>query len=138
MKEVEEMVKKLPVPKHATMIELGCGDGRVLRMFSKKYGVKGIGYDINPIVLTIARIQARFERLNVTFLNKDIRTVEMSQADIIYIFLFPKLIDELKDQILTKKKTAMIVSHGFKIPYLEHELLEVFQGKKFKTYIYKS
>lgn len=134
--EVKTFVQKIKVPKNAHMIELGCGDGRVLRIFAKEHGVKGRGYDINPIVLTIARISTYFQKLDLSFHNKDIRTLDLSKYDIIYIFLFPKLIHELKDQIMNVKPGAIIISHGFKIPFLEKERTHTYQGKKFKTFVY--
>ena len=35
-----ELMKQLKLKKDATMVDLGCGDGKVLRFFSKEHNIK--------------------------------------------------------------------------------------------------
>lgn len=134
--EIKEILEAAQLQQGKTLIELGCGDGRVLRDAVSTYGVTGIGIDINPLLVFIANMRAKTIR-NLTFRCSDIRTSDLSQADYIYLFLFPKLIEKLESQ-LQKSLTngALIISHGFKIPYLERYLTRELQGISFKTYYY--
>lgn len=44
--------KNLPVHKGSTILDLGCGDGTMLRLFEKEYGCKkAVGYDINNFAI---------------------------------------------------------------------------------------
>ena len=120
-------------------IELGCGDGRVVKHAVQNYKVTGIGVDINPFLIWFCKISSRIQRIqNIKFYSKDVLAVDISQADIIYIFLFPSLVKKLQDKILHKsKKNAVIISHGFKIAYLSKFLIDTRKGKKFATYYYR-
>jgi hypothetical protein len=125
--------------KHAQFVELGCGDGRITRMVSKKYGVAGIGYDINPLLIGAARILTRFEHItNAQFYRKNVLQVTISNADVIYIYLLPPIISKLERALVSSiKKDALIISHAFKIPYLQKYLIDQVDGIKFKTYYYR-
>ncbi len=137
--DLTRIIDTIKPRKKAYFLELGCGDGRVLRYAAQTYDVIGEGIDINPIVLLKARVIASFQKLkNVSFTCKDVRETNFSQADYIYIFLFPKLVETLKDKILHEtKENVTIIAHGFQIPYLRKYQDTVLEGKKFKTYIYK-
>ncbi len=38
-----------------TLLELGCGDGRVLLAAARR-GIKGVGYELNPLLVICAKI----------------------------------------------------------------------------------
>ena len=138
--ELNELVEKAKkyLTKNAQFIELGCGDGRITRMVVRDYGMKGVGYDINPLLIFVARLLTRFQRLpQALFFKKNILEVDLSQTDVIYLYLLPPIILTMKNKLLnTVKKGALIISHAFKIPYLEKYLIDQVDGVKFKTYYY--
>src|SRR5713226_3429173 len=45
---VEKMLELAEVKKTDTVYDLGCGDGRIVVTAAKKYGAKGVGFDIDP------------------------------------------------------------------------------------------
>src|SRR5450759_4305815 len=45
---VKAMLKLAAVTKSDTVIDLGCGDGRIVVTAALEYGARGIGYDLNP------------------------------------------------------------------------------------------
>lgn len=136
--EIETILKQAQLQTGQYFLELGCGDGRVLRKAAEQYGVKGKGVDINPLVLKFAQIKASLKKLkDIQFTNEDVRKTELSQADVIYIFLFPELVSQIRDNLLNNtKQQAMIIAHGFKIPFLQDYLDKTIEGKKFRTYFY--
>ncbi len=135
-KELTQILETVKMPSRGLIIDLGCGDGRVLKQAVEMYGVRGIGYDVNPFVLAFARLRSR-TRQDITYYRKDIRNADLFQADVIFLFLFPKIIGELKTKFLHETKHDVIfISHAFKIPYLDDFTETVFEGKTFKTYIY--
>ena len=137
-KELDLTLSSIPITKNMTFLDIGCGDGRVVITAVKKYKVCGVGVDINPILIWIARISASWQKLhNIKFYISDIEKTDFSKADIIYIYLFPKLVEKLSKKIKDEiHPGTYIISHAFKIDYLNKYLLKIVKGTKFKTYIY--
>jgi len=137
--DLTRIIDTIKLQKNAYFLELGCGDGRVLRYAAQMYGVVGEGIDINPVVLLKARLLTSLRKIKqVQFIRKDVRKADFSKADYIYIFLFPKLVETLKNKLLyDTKKNVTIIAHGFQIPYLRKYQDQVVEGNKFKTFIYK-
>ena len=46
---VEKMFELADIRPGEVVYDLGCGDGRIPVMASKKYGVRSWGFDINPV-----------------------------------------------------------------------------------------
>ena len=137
-KELDDIFSSIPITADMTFLDIGCGDGRVVINAVKKYKVSGVGVDINPILIWSARLSASWQKLhNIKFYISDIERANFSKADIIYIYLFPKFIGKLSKKIQNEvHHGSYIISHAFKIDYLEKYLLKTVKGKKFKTYIY--
>jgi len=139
MKSVDKIIKHAQIKDGYHIVELGSGDGRFLLSVAKRYKITGVGVDINPIPIFIARIHAGIQKADsVKFQVQDIRQADLTDADVIYIFLFPKLVKEIQGQLLKKtKKKAVIISHGFKIDYLQKYHIDTIVNGKFKTYFYQ-
>ena len=45
----EKMLELAKVTKTDVVYDLGCGDGRIVVTAAKKYGCRGVGFDINPV-----------------------------------------------------------------------------------------
>lgn len=135
--ELKKLISLIPLTPGSHMIELGCGDGRVIRAFVQKYALTGEGYDVNPLIIAKARILAKLHNLPLSFHMKDIRTIDISKSDTIYLFLFPKLIQEIEMKLtLAIQNGSLIISHGFAIPFMKSYLVRTIQGSRFKTYVY--
>lgn len=137
--DYQRILDEIKPEKNAFFLELGCGDGRVLRYAAQTYGMQGKGIDINSIILIKAKVLTYLHKIpHIQFSREDVKTADFSQADYIYIFLFPKLVETLKNKLLNETKNgSTIIAHGFQIPYLRKYQDTVLEGKKFKTYIYK-
>lgn len=103
----------------ATIIDLGSGDGAFALQAAKR-GYKVIGYEINPILVVVAKLRTMRYRKNVTIYLRDFWRVELPQADAIYVFLIDRYMRKLGDK-LTKElnKPTLVVSHVFKIPNMK-------------------
>lgn len=138
-KDIEEILKEAHLQKNDMFLELGSGDGRVTHIAAQKYGIKGLGIDINPTLVLYANFLSTIKKIpHVTFKTKSIFDINYATADVIYIFLFPALVEKIKEKILNETKNeVMIISHGFAIPFLAEYKLKEIQTSKFKTYFYK-
>jgi hypothetical protein len=137
-KDVEDTLKQANLRKGQVFLELGSGDGRVVRTAVKNYQVKGIGVDINPVLVFWSRILARRQHLtDINFIKKNIFDIDLSQADIIYLFLMPVLIERLTEKLNREiKKNSLVISHGFKIIGWEKNLIKKIDRTGFPSYFY--
>lgn len=138
-KELLNFLKEAKIKKGQVFLELGCGDGRVVRNAVKEYGVKGTGIDINPFLIWWAKFRAKLAKVpNVEFKVENIFKTDLSKADVIYLFLMPELLAKLQGKFEKEtKKGAILISHGFKIIGWEKHNFKTIPNKPFPTYYYK-
>lgn len=135
----EEMFEPAKIRKGKYMIELGSGDGRMLRYAVKKYKVKGLGVDVNPLLIFWSRLIARAENvLGIEFRVQNISDTDLTRADYLYIFLMPELVDTIIPKMKRElKKGVVIISHGFPIKALKKKLYFTKKRSPFPTYYYR-
>ncbi|PIQ73827.1 hypothetical protein COV58_00430 [Candidatus Roizmanbacteria bacterium CG11_big_fil_rev_8_21_14_0_20_36_8] len=135
---IDHILENIDIPSGSRIYDLGCGDGRFLRSVANIQSIVGVGIDINPIVIFIARFLTRISKLkNITFIHGNIISADFSDADILYIYMFPALIEKLENKILTNRlKPLMVISHGFKIHYLNKYFKKEIDRVTIKTYVY--
>lgn len=138
-KEIELFLKEANLKKGQIFYDLGCGDGRIVRMAVKRYRVKGTGFDINPLLIFWARFLARIKKIKeAKFVTKNIFSVDLRQVDVLYLFLMPKLIEKLFPKLKNElRKNTLIVSHGFVIEGFKKKLIKKIDHRPFPTYFYK-
>lgn len=138
-KETEELLKLAGLKPKQLMIELGSGDGRVLRTAVKHYQVYGVGIDVNPVLNWWASFLAKRQNLsNITFISKNIFDYDLSKANVIYLFLMPELIDKLETKFNREiKPKTIVISHGFEVKFWKKYLTKKRDHKPFPTYYYQ-
>ena len=99
-----------------TLIDLGSGDGRLLRSAAAR-GIKSIGYEINPMLVLISRIVCWRYRNLVTIHLADFWHATLPPADTIYVFLIERYMQKL-DQKLAREihQPTRVVSFVFELP----------------------
>ncbi len=138
-----EILKEVKFKKNGLFVELGSGDGRIVRTAVRNYGVRGLAVDINGLLIIWSKILKFLDpRLRgddrLVFLNKNILKVNLTKADYIYLFLFPALIKKLLPNFNTQlKKGTIIISHGFPIEKYKNKLIKKVNRSTFPTYYYK-
>jgi SAM-dependent methyltransferase/LEA14-like dessication related protein len=112
---VEKMLELAEVKKDDLVYDLGCGDGRIVVTVAKKYGCKAVGYDLDP-----QRVKESLENVAknqagdlVRIEQRDIFTLDLSQANIVTLYLLPSLNVKLIPQLEKLKPGSRIVSHDF-------------------------
>jgi SAM-dependent methyltransferase len=114
---VDRMLELANVQKDDLLYDLGCGDGRIVVTAAKRFGCKAVGYDIDP-----KRIRESLENVAknnvghlVTIEQKDIFTLDLSNANVITLYLLPSLNVKLIPQLKKLKPGSRIVSHDFRM-----------------------
>ena len=136
-KLIEEILDQVNFEKGVVFMELGCGDGRVVRKAVEKYQVKGIGIDVNPLLIIWARFLGRKFSSKIFFKRKNIFDVNLQEANYLYLFLMPKLIEKLTPKMEKElKKGTIVISHGFPVKRWEKKLYKKLNQSPFPTYYY--
>ncbi len=138
-KLVRDLLSHIKPNNKTNILELGCGDGSFNRIAAQKYKARGLGVDINSIVLLKARLLAHIQKLpHVSFERRNIFKQSLEGYNLIYLFLMPKLLAKLAPQFKKElKPSTLVVSHGFKIPTCDKYITQVIQGKPFDSYFYR-
>jgi SAM-dependent methyltransferase len=112
---VDKMLEMAEVRKGETVYDLGCGDGRIVVTAAKKYGAKGIGYDIDPKRINESRENVRKNGVAnlVSIKQDDIFEVDLSEANVVTLYLLPALNVRLMPKLRQLKPGTRIVSHDF-------------------------
>jgi SAM-dependent methyltransferase len=99
------------------VIDLGCGDARVLIAAAQRCGCRAIGYDIDPDRVREARENVAKARVSdrVQIVLQDLFEVDVSAADVVFLYLLPQLNTKLIPQLRTLRPGARVVSHDFDI-----------------------
>jgi precorrin-6B methylase 2 len=113
---VERMLELAQVKKGDVVYDLGSGDGRIVVTAAKKYGVKAIGFEIDP-----ERIKESAENIKkagvgdlVEIRQQDIRTVDLSPATVLTMYLLPEVNLMIRPNIWKQMKPgSRVVSHDF-------------------------
>ena len=113
---VDRMLDLAQVKKGDVVYDLGSGDGRIVVTAAKKYGVKAIGFEIDP-----QRIKESHENIKkagveqlVEIRQQDIRTVDLSGATVLTMYLLPEVNLMIRPNIWKQMKPgSRIVSHDF-------------------------
>jgi len=112
---VKKMLELAGVKKEDLLYDLGCGDGRIVVTAAKKYGCKAVGYDIDPDRVVESRENVK--KNNVGHLasveQADVFKLDLSQADVVTLYLLPSLNVKLIPQLEKLKPGSRIVSHDF-------------------------
>jgi ubiquinone/menaquinone biosynthesis C-methylase UbiE len=113
---VEQMLKLAGVHKGDTLYDLGSGDGRIVITAAKKFGIRGVGIDINPERIREATENAKKAGVTdlVTFREGDLFQADISRATVVTMYLLPSVNIRLKPKLLRELKPgSRLVSHDF-------------------------
>lgn len=112
---VSQMLSLAKITKNDILYDLGCGDGSIVIAAAKRFGVKAIGFDIDPVRIKEARKNAKTQKVDhlTTFHQKDITKIDLSKATIVTIYLLHfgigKLFKKLKSNLTSG--TQVICHH---------------------------
>ncbi len=97
-----------------TVIDLGCGDGRIVIAAAKLFGAQGIGIEIDPARVLWARVRVFLMGVSqrVEIWLRDMYKVDLHNADVVVLFLSSRANYKLQDKLLRQlQRGARIVSY---------------------------
>jgi SAM-dependent methyltransferase len=115
-RRIAAFLDAVPMTSQHRLVDLGCGDGRVLRQAIRRYGVIGIGYEVN----WLAYLKARLLCMGIHPLRiyrRDFWKADLNTADVVFCYLYPDVLKRLAQKLNSELKPgALIVSANFTLP----------------------
>jgi len=113
---VAEMLEYAHVGPNDFIIDLGSGDGRIVRTAAKRFGARGFGVEIKEDLVRQANEAAKKEGIadRVKFYKRDLFKTDISQATVLTMYLLPDTVNMLREKLLNELKPGTrIVSHDY-------------------------
>jgi cyclopropane fatty-acyl-phospholipid synthase-like methyltransferase len=114
---VQAMIDAAEIRKGDVLYDMGSGDGRIVIEAAKKYGIRGVGIDLNPELVAKARESALNEGVShlVEFRAQDGLTVDISEATVVTLYMFKWFNNALRPKLQKLKPGSRVVAHDFDI-----------------------
>lgn len=105
---------------HDVVIDVGSGDGTVLRAAAKR-GARAIGYELNPVLVLLSRwLNRRYAHATTVYWRDFWRQELPKDATLVYAFLEGRDIAKMElllvRQARHRKQPLYFVSYGFELP----------------------
>ena len=115
-KQQKEALDLLSLKPGQLLIELGSGDGRILKEAAKR-GVRSIGYELNPFLVIYSKISCWPVRKLAKTHWRNFWHVSIGPADGIYTLLLDRYMPKLDNKIVVEAtKPLKFVSFSFELP----------------------
>ena len=113
---INSFLDAVPMNEKELLVDLGCGDGRVLRAAQRRYGCKALGFEVNGMAYCQARLLSLgmkgVEIRRTSFWSEDLR-----DADVIFCYLYPDVMKRLAAKLEAGLRPGTrVVSCNFPVP----------------------
>jgi cyclopropane fatty-acyl-phospholipid synthase-like methyltransferase len=125
---VDRMLELAEVGKNDVVYDLGSGDGRIVIRAAKKYGARGVGIEMDALLLEKARKAAKAEGVShlIEFRAEDALKSDFSPATVVTLYMLPWFNEAMKPNFKKYLKPgSRIVAHDFGIEGWEPDKVEV-------------
>jgi len=103
---VDAMLRLAEVTPTDVVYDLGSGDGRIPIAAARTYGARGVGYDIDPHMVSVSRENAKRAgvAVRVRFEVQDIFTASFADATVVALHLSPEFNLRLRPRLQRELK----------------------------------
>ena len=120
--------------------DLGSGEGEIVIEAARRYGVRAVGVELDHERVENAERNAIGAGVTdrVTFIERDLFEVDIGEATVVTLYLFPALMQRLKPKLLRELRPGTrIVSHDFGLPdWPPDETVEVSVDRIRRVYLW--
>ncbi len=120
------------------VVDLGCGDGRLLFAAMRAGAAEAIGYEISLLPYLIAQVRCLFTPRNIRpkIYFRNFWKADVSRTTVVYTFLMPKSFDHLLKKINELPNGARLINYVWELPGMTPE--KIFEApKSLKLYRYR-
>jgi len=113
---VDRMLELAQVSQGDLLYDLGSGDGRIVITAARRYGARAVGFEIDPALVTDSKRNIKEAGVDALaeIRDQDVRTVDLSPASVVTMYLYPGANLRLRAAIMRQLKPgSRVVSHDF-------------------------
>lgn len=113
---VDAMLDMAKIRPDDYVMDLGCGDGRLIIAAVRRYGAQGMGVDLDAALVQEAQRQAVLAGVEqrARFEVANLYQTDISRASVLTLYLFPSVNLDLRPRILRETRPGTrLVSHEF-------------------------
>ena len=117
---VRTFLDHVPMKAGDLLIDIGCGDGRVLREARRRYGIRALGFEVNPLAYILARLRT-LGMGGVEIRWRNFWNVNIRDADVVFCYLFPDVMERLAQKLESELRPGTcVISCNFALPGWRH------------------
>ena len=113
---VDRMLSMAGVGKSDFVVDLGSGDGRMVRTAVRVHGASGFGVDIDPDLVALSNSEAQREGIaeRAKFYQQDVFLADIRKATVVTLYVLPDMMRSLRPKMLSELRPGTrIVSHDY-------------------------
>lgn len=132
-KQLQFLAENVKLDSGDCLVDLGCGDGRVLNLFAKQ-GVRDlVGYEVN----LWAYVRAKLSTQSAKIYLRNFFKINLQRYNVVFCYLLDKQLAKLKEKFVQELQPGTkIISFSFAIPdWTPAQVINAGAGRK--IYIYK-
>jgi len=131
---VSAMLREANVGPDDFLIDLGSGDGKIVRTAAKIFGARGLGVEIQDQLVVLSNELAKQEGTadRVRFVKQDLFKTDLSEATVVTLYLLPHTVNLLQEKLLDELRPgARVVAHDYGLAgWLPEKVVELQDPEK--------
>jgi predicted RNA methylase len=115
---IQHMLKLADLRAGEVFFDLGAGDGRTVIMAAKAFGARAVGVELREDLAkkALGTIHSSGLGDRVTIVNGDMFTVNLSRADVVFLYLTTSANEKVKPKLENELRQGVrVVSHDYEI-----------------------
>jgi tRNA A58 N-methylase Trm61 len=115
---VRQMLTLADLKPGEVFFDLGAGDGRTVVMAAKDFSARAVGVELREDLVkkALSTVYEQGLQDRVTIVNGDMFSVDLTSADVIFLYLTTSANEKIKGKLETElRKGVRIVSHDYEI-----------------------
>jgi predicted RNA methylase len=115
---IRQMLILAQIKPREVFFDLGAGDGRAVIMAAKDFGARAVGVELREDLVkkALSTVYENGLQDRVTIVNGDMFNVDLTSADVIFLYLTTSANEKVKPKLEVELKPGVrVVSHDYEI-----------------------
>ena len=116
-KVIRKILENIDFKGEKKFYDLGSGSGKLISRVAEQYPrLECVGIEYNISAYFTAKIRNVFLKNKVSYQRGNFFKVDLGDADIVYAYLFPSVMDDLETKLSNElKKGALVITNSFSL-----------------------